>query len=88
MEHTTTELTPSEMEAVTKDMQTVLEKYDCEMQVISNIHILKRIPIENAKNMVKSPYDGTDTETSNDSPETNSSAKESGENGDGEPSSS
>lgn len=42
MDYTLKELSPEEATAITAEMKTVLEKYDCEMQVVSNLQILKR----------------------------------------------
>lgn len=61
-DYQTSELTNEEMAEVTKELQDVLEKYDCEMQVLSNIHILKRQNVETPEkvDVISSPYDGTD----------------------------
>lgn len=37
------ELTKQEGEALTKDLQDVLAKHGCEMGVVSNIQLLKRV---------------------------------------------
>ena len=46
MEHITRELTKEEGDALTKDLQDVLEKHNAEMGVISSIQLLKRVPKE------------------------------------------
>lgn len=38
------ELNTEESESLTKDMQAILEKYNCEMGVKSSIFIMKRVP--------------------------------------------
>ena len=37
------ELTPEEAKELTKDMQAVLEKHDCDMGVIATISLTKRV---------------------------------------------
>lgn len=39
-----TDLTPDEAKALTKELQDVLAKYDCEIGITSNMTIMKRIP--------------------------------------------
>lgn len=82
MDYTTTELSEQEIADVTKELQEVLAKYNCEMQVISNIHILKRVPVEVAEKVevIKSPYDGAGS-----TPETDTTSEEGGGNGNTEP---
>lgn len=41
-DYTLAELSLEEQQAVQKDINAVLEKYDCEIQIASQIHILKR----------------------------------------------
>ena len=53
-EHTLVDPTEEEMVNLTTEMTALLEKYDCEIAVRSNIEILKRVP--------KTPNDTT-TET-------------------------
>lgn len=54
-EFTLQELSPEEGAALTKDLQDVLTKHNCEMGVKAAIQLLKRVPKE-----IKSPYhDGT-----------------------------
>lgn len=43
MTYTTRELTKEEGEALTKDMQEVLERHGAEMGVIASIQLLKRV---------------------------------------------
>lgn len=43
MTHTTRELTKEEGDALTKDMQAVLEKHNCDMGVVASIQLLKRV---------------------------------------------
>lgn len=43
MKYTTRELTKEEGEALTKDMQAVLEKHGAEMGVTASISLLKRV---------------------------------------------
>jgi len=40
--YTLAELSPEEQQAVQKEVTAVLEKYDCEIHIASQIHILKR----------------------------------------------
>lgn len=75
IDYQTVELTNEEIADVTKALQDVLEKYDCEMQVISNIHILKRQKIDG----ITSPYGNEPTNK-----ETNDTSEESSESTDGE----
>lgn len=42
-DYTLEELSKDESEAVTKELQEVLKKYNCEMGVTSTINILKRV---------------------------------------------
>ena len=42
-DYTLTDLSLEEQEAIKKDIDTVLEKYNAEIQVTSTIHILKRV---------------------------------------------
>lgn len=44
--YTTRELTPQEAEAITKDIQEVLEKHNCEIGVKAAIEILKREEVQ------------------------------------------
>ena len=50
-DYTLTDLSLEEQEAIKKDIDTVLEKYNAEIQVTSTIHILKRVESE-----IPSPY--------------------------------
>ncbi len=43
MTHTTRELTKEEGDALTKDMQAVLEKHGAELGVIASVQLLKRV---------------------------------------------
>lgn len=76
-DYQTVELTQEEMANVTKDLQDILEKHNCEMQVISNIHILKRQIVEEPEkiDVIKSPYDGE--KPTNNETETNATSEES-----------
>lgn len=56
MEYTTRELTQEEGDALSKDLQEVLEKHNAELGVISTIQLLKR------EEVVKSPYEGESTD--------------------------
>lgn len=42
-DYTLEELSKDESEAVTKELQEVLKKYNCEMGITSSINILKRV---------------------------------------------
>ena len=57
------ELTPQEAEAVTKELQAVLAKYDCEMGTTATITIMKR-----QEDAVLSPMQ-TDDIKADDNPE-------------------
>lgn len=60
-EYTLGELDAETQVKITNELTEILEKYDCEMQVSSTIHILKREP-----KLVVSPYDsntGKETDT-------------------------
>lgn len=46
MTYSTRELTKEEGEALTKDLQEVLLKHNCEMGVTSTIQLLKRVEAE------------------------------------------
>lgn len=48
MTYTTRELTKAEGEALTKDMNAVLEKHGAEMGVIASISLLKRVETPDA----------------------------------------
>lgn len=39
------ELSPEDADALTKEMQAVLEKYDAELGIKSMIEIMKRVPV-------------------------------------------
>jgi len=43
VEHATRELTPDEAKALTKDLQKILEKHNCEMGVRSVIELMKYV---------------------------------------------
>lgn len=78
-DYQTVELSQQEMADVTKDLQEVLAKHDCEMQVISNIHILKRQPVETPEqiDVLPSPY-GEDQSKESNKPASESSSQGSG----------
>lgn len=67
-DYQTVELSQEEMADVTRDLQEVLARHDCELQVISNIHILKRQAVEKptSVDVLPSPYDG---EPNNEEPD-------------------
>lgn len=69
------ELTTEEAAALTKDLQEVLKKHNCEMGVTSSINMMKRV--DDAPNEeIPSPYvKNGDTTTE----ETNTTPEESGE---------
>lgn len=60
MTHSTRELTKEEGEALTKDMQAVLEKHNCDMGVVASIQLLKRVTLEPKEEPVPSPYPNGD----------------------------
>lgn len=45
-EYKLAELSLEDAKALTDEMQAVLAKYDAEMSVSSNLHILQRVPLE------------------------------------------
>lgn len=45
-EYKLAELSLEDAKALTDEMQAVLAKYDAEMSVTSNLHILQRVPLE------------------------------------------
>lgn len=66
-EYTLEEPTKEEADALTKDLQAVLEKYQCEMGVKASISLMKRVPIEG----VISPITREELESDGQTPETN-----------------
>jgi len=72
-QYTTVPLEKEEFEALSKEMTALLEKYNCEIGITSNLQMLKRIP-----QPVESPY-ATTTETTKEEPNT-----ETTESGDGD----
>lgn len=79
-DYQTVELTQQEMAEVTAAMQEVLEKFDCEMQVISNIHILKRETVEKPEqiDVLPSPYGEDQSKEKADDTPTESGAGDTG----------
>lgn len=59
MTHTTRELTKEEGDALTKDMQAVLEKHNCDMGVVASIQLLKRVEEQKS---IPSPVEFTNGE--------------------------
>lgn len=68
--NTTRELTPEETASLTKDLQEVLIKHNCEMGVTSTINLMKRI------DEIPSPY--TDGDNPENTKETDASSEKSG----------
>lgn len=66
MNYTTRELTKDEGDALTKDLQAVLEKHGAELGVVSTISLMKRIETPEGELSPLSPSDVTrnDTNTS------------------------
>lgn len=58
-EYTTRELTPEEKQVLAEELEAVLIKHNAEMQITSNIRLLRREPIEN----------GTDSNTTEENKE-------------------
>lgn len=87
MEHTYTlqELTKEEADALTKDLQEVLKKHNCEMGVTSSINLMKRVEneIETSNEDIPSPY--VENETSITEKETDTTPEKSSEGDSGEP---
>lgn len=86
-DYTTRELTPDESAALTKDLQEVLMRHNCEMGVISSINLMKRVETvsikpEDLNEGVPSPY--VENGESNE-PETNTAPEESSESDSAEP---
>lgn len=52
--YTLGEMNQEEFEAMSKDLNAILEKYNCEIGVKSQIEILKRIPIK--EEGIPTPY--------------------------------
>lgn len=65
MEYTTRELTKEEGDALTKELQEVLERHNAEMSVMSVIQLLKREPKD-----IPSPFitDGDTNGTTEETP--------------------
>lgn len=84
MEYTLGEPSAEESTQVTEELKAVLEKYDCEMQVISTINILKRIYPNKEDIVIESPYNGTDI-TENKEENTESTTESSSTGGGEEP---
>ncbi len=53
--YTTRELTKEEGEALTKDLQAVLEKHGCDMGVVATIQLLKRVEAKPEDVLTPSP---------------------------------
>lgn len=45
-EYKLAELSPEDAKKLTDELQAVLTKYNAEMSVSSNLHILQRVPLE------------------------------------------
>lgn len=71
MEHETRPLSPEEMEALTKDLQEVLEKHNAEMGVTSTITLMKR--------EILSPLQPDGENSTESKEESDTTPKESGE---------
>ncbi len=82
MEYTLEDPTDEEMTNMTKELQDVLAKYNCEMSVKSTIQLYKRIPVEvpEKTDVIQSPYGNEDTTKE----ESNEPAPEGGSEGSGE----
>lgn len=55
MDYTLKELSPEEATAITTELKVILEKYDCEMQVVSNLQIMKRFHKKEGTDPIISP---------------------------------
>lgn len=55
------ELTNEEAEALTKDLNELLERHNCEIGVLSKIQLLKRVDKEEIKNPFMPNGDNNDT---------------------------
>lgn len=81
---TTRELTKSEADALTKDLQEVLKKHNCEMGVVSSIQLLKRVELP--EEGIPTPYMESNGENNNKTKEKPDSETEEGsDQGSGKP---
>lgn len=63
------ELTSEEAEALTKDIQEVLAKHNCELGVKAAIQLLKRVEIDENSKPIVSPYGTNDSDKTEESPD-------------------
>lgn len=65
---TLVELSKEEGDALTKDLQEVLAKHNCELGVKAAINLMKRVEIDEQDEPIISPYNGTDSDKTEEIP--------------------